>query len=60
MKTAWKGFGQYLFRPATAAGNTYNNEYDIFTYGAGYLDIDAALEQYGSGERASAFPDRGP
>ncbi len=21
----------------------YNNEYDLFTYGAGYLDINAAL-----------------
>jgi len=42
MKTAWKGFGQY-----STAFDIYNNEYydqyDMFTYGAGYLDIDAAL-----------------
>jgi serine protease AprX len=42
MKTAWKGFGQYS-SPTDAYGNIYNNEYDIFTYGAGYLDINAAL-----------------
>ena len=42
MKTAWKGFGQYS-RRHDSLGNIYTNEYDIFTYGAGYLDIDAAL-----------------
>ncbi|MGA9900623.1 MAG: S8 family peptidase [Terriglobales bacterium] len=42
MKTAWKGFGQYS-SSWDIYGNSYNNEYDLFTYGAGYLDIDAAL-----------------
>jgi serine protease AprX len=42
MKTAWKGFGQYSWS-SDRYGNIYNNEYDIFTYGAGYLDIDSAL-----------------
>jgi serine protease AprX len=42
MKTAWKGFGQYT-SSHDSQGNLYNNEYDLFTYGAGYLDIDAAL-----------------
>ncbi len=42
MKTAWKGVGQYTYSHDTF-GNMYNNEYDLFTYGAGYLDIDAAL-----------------
>jgi serine protease AprX len=42
MKTAWKGFGQYS-RSSDTQGNVYANEYDIFTYGAGYLDLDAAL-----------------
>ena len=42
MKTAWKGFGQYS-SSSDSFGNFYNNEYDLFTYGAGYLDIDAAL-----------------
>jgi serine protease AprX len=42
MKTAWKGFGQF-FSSSDSWGNTYDNEYDIFTLGAGYLDIEAAL-----------------
>ena len=42
MKTAWKGVGQFTYSH-DSLGNLYNNEYDLFTYGAGYLDIDAAL-----------------
>jgi len=42
MKTAWKGFTQY-FSSTDAVGTIYQNEYDIFTCGAGYLDVDAAL-----------------
>ncbi len=42
MKTAWKGFSQYT-SSEDDNNNTYSNQYDIFTYGAGYLDIDAAL-----------------
>jgi len=42
MKTAWKGVGQFTYSH-DQWGNLYNNEYDMFTYGAGYLDIDAAL-----------------
>jgi serine protease AprX len=42
MKSAWKGFNQYT-SSYDDWGNSYDNQYDIFTYGAGYLDIDAAL-----------------
>ena len=42
MKTAWKGIGRYTYSH-DSWGNLYNNEYDLFTYGAGYLDIDSAL-----------------
>jgi serine protease AprX len=42
MKTAWKGVGQFTYSH-DSFGNLYNNEYDLFTYGAGYLNIDAAL-----------------
>jgi len=42
MKTAWKGVGQYT-SSHDSRGNLYNNEYDLFTYGAGYLNIDSAL-----------------
>jgi serine protease AprX len=43
MKTAWKGFGQFTQSTADSTGIVYANEDDIFTYGAGYLDINAAL-----------------
>jgi serine protease AprX len=42
MKTAWKGFAQYG-QSSDSLGNIYSNQYDIFTYGAGYLDVDATL-----------------
>jgi serine protease AprX len=42
MKTAWKGIGQFTYSH-DSWGNLYNNEYDLFTYGAGYLNVDAAL-----------------
>ncbi len=42
MKTAWKNVGQFT-SSHDSYGNIYNNEYDLFTYGAGYLDIDSAL-----------------
>ncbi len=42
MKTAWKGFNQYT-SSLDNFGASYSNQYDIFTYGAGYLDVDAAL-----------------
>ncbi len=41
MLTANKGFTQ--FTSSTNSGNLFSNEDDLFTYGAGYLDIDAAL-----------------
>jgi serine protease AprX len=42
MKTSWKSIGQFTYSHDNW-GNMYNNEYDLFTYGAGYLDINAAL-----------------
>jgi serine protease AprX len=42
MKTAWKGIGQFTYSH-DRLGNLYNNEYDLFTYGAGYLNVNAAL-----------------
>jgi serine protease AprX len=42
MKTAWKGIVPYT-SSTDDLGNVYPNENDLFTYGAGYLDVDAAL-----------------
>lgn len=43
MKTAYKTFPQSSSVYDAATGNTYTSQYDVFTVGAGYLDIAAAL-----------------
>ncbi len=44
MKTAYKTFPQYSSYTDPTTGITYTDQYDVFTVGAGYLDIQAALE----------------
>jgi serine protease AprX len=44
MKTAYKTFPQSSSYTDPATGITYTDEYDVFTVGAGYLDIQASLE----------------
>jgi serine protease AprX len=41
MKTAYKNLPQYS--TVVDGGETYNIQYDAFTVGAGYLDLQAAL-----------------
>ncbi len=43
MKTAYKIFPQYSSVYDPTSGNTYTSQYDVFTVGAGYLDLGAAL-----------------
>src|SRR5207302_2331841 len=43
MKTATKTFPSTVSYTDPLAGITYNEQYDIFTIGAGYLDVAAAL-----------------
>jgi serine protease AprX len=43
MKTAWKGYPQTSWG-YDAWGHGYLSQYDIFTIGAGYLDVYAALQ----------------
>ena len=50
MKTASKNFPVYSVSVDPVTGATYQSQYDIFTIGAGYLDISAALA---STEKAS-------
>ena len=45
MKTAWKGFGVYC-NSYDVYNNLYSNEYDLFTYGAGYLDRRRGVGQH--------------
>src|ERR1700756_5974284 len=41
MKTAYKNFPRYT--TVTDAGVTYTLQYDVFTVGTGYLDLQAAI-----------------
>jgi serine protease AprX len=43
MKTAYKTFPRYSSASDPLTGHMYTSQYDIFTVGAGYLDIQAAL-----------------
>lgn len=43
MKTASKTFPQYSTYTDPTTGVTYTDQYDVFTIGAGYLDVQAAL-----------------
>jgi len=43
MKSAYKTFPRYSSTTDPTTGITYTSQYDMFTVGAGYLDIQAAL-----------------
>ena len=43
MKSAYKTFPRYSTATDPTTGKHYTSQYDIFTVGAGYLDIQAAL-----------------
>jgi serine protease AprX len=43
MLTAFKGLQQYATITDPTTGQTFNEQADVFTVGAGYLDIQAAL-----------------
>src|SRR5947209_2134911 len=43
MKTAWKSFPTFSSTTDPATGITYTDQYDLFTIGAGYVDLEAAL-----------------
>jgi serine protease AprX len=43
MQSAYKNFIPYTSATDSVTGQTYNSQADIFTVGAGYLDIQAAL-----------------
>jgi serine protease AprX len=55
MKSAWKSFGRYA-SAFDKAKNQYNMQADVFTYGAGYLDIAAALNNTDAGAGSAMSP----
>ena len=56
MKTAYKQLPRYV--SVTDGGATYNVQADIFTVGAGYLDVQAALLEQRQSSRSSEVSDR--
>ncbi len=43
MKTAWKSLPAYSSTTDPTTGITYTDQYDVFTVGAGYVDVEAAI-----------------
>ena len=43
MKTAYKNFPRYSTATDPITGQVYTSQYDIFTVGAGYLDLQSAI-----------------
>ena len=56
MKTASKNFPAYSAVTDPATGITYTDYYDIFTIGAGYLDIAAALSSNDLADASAVSP----
>jgi serine protease AprX len=56
MKTAYKNFPQYT--SIRTDGATYIIQYDVFTVGAGYLDLQAALSDFDRKDRDSGDANR--
>lgn len=56
MKTATKSFPAYSVATDPATGQTYMDFYDIFTVGAGYIDIEGALNSTDVANGSAASP----
>lgn len=56
MKTAWRGFAPTSTGTDPATGVTYYSTHDIFTIGAGYVDIVAALNNTDKAAGSAASP----
>jgi serine protease AprX len=56
MKTAGKTFPVSSTATDPTTGETYTSYYDVFTIGAGYVDIAAALANYGQPYLSSVSP----
>jgi serine protease AprX len=55
MKTAFKGMRAYSWS-ANRWGTFYRHQADVFTYGAGYLDVQAALDNSDTGSGYALSP----
>ena len=57
MQTASKNFPVTSVAVDPATGISYTSQYDIFTIGAGYLNVWGGAQRYEFGRRRGAFPD---
>src|SRR5215813_8260845 len=55
MKTAWKGYPSNSWA-SDFWGRSFFSQYDVFTIGAGYLDVDAALNSNDAVNAGAASP----
>ena len=56
MKTAYKTFPRTSVATDPVTGQTYESHYDIFTVGAGYLDLQSALANHDVARRSALSP----
>ena len=56
MKTATKSFPPYSTATDPTTGQSYTDAYDIFTIGAGYIDIEGALQSQDVAYASAASP----
>ena len=56
MKTANKTFPVYSTATDPTTGQTYLSTYDVFTVGAGYINLAAALTDYEVATKSAASP----
>jgi serine protease AprX len=56
MKTAYKVFPAFSVATDPTTGQTYLDTYDIFTIGAGYVDVAAALADYDVAMKSAQSP----
>ena len=56
MKSASKSFPAFSTATDPSTGETYTSQYDIFTVGAGYVDVIAALSSIDTATRSAQSP----
>ncbi len=56
MKTAYKAFPAFSAATDPTTGQTYFDTYDMFTVGAGYVDVAAALADYEVASKSAQSP----
>src|ERR1700685_3288836 len=56
MKTAWKSLPAFSSTTDPISGITYTDQYDVFTVGSGYVDVEAAIAKTAVATRTAMSP----